>query len=40
MNGFISKKKMKGESMRVLGIDPGISGALVVMEDGQPIEWR
>ena len=39
MNGFISKKKMKGESMRVLGIDPGISGALVVMEDGQPIEW-
>ena len=25
--------------MRVLGIDPGASGALVILEDGQPIEW-
>jgi len=25
--------------MRVLGIDPGASGALVLLEDGQPIEW-
>lgn len=22
-----------------IGIDPGISGAIVVLEDGQPIEW-
>jgi|APCry1669189883_1035261.scaffolds.fasta_scaffold28269_2 crossover junction endodeoxyribonuclease RuvC len=39
MNGFISKKQMKGESMRTLGIDPGINGALVIIEDGEPIEW-
>ena len=25
--------------MRVLGIDPGASGAIVLLEDGQPIEW-
>jgi len=25
--------------MRVIGIDPGISGALVVLEDGVPVEW-
>lgn len=25
--------------MRVLGIDPGLSGALVLLEDGIPIEW-
>lgn len=25
--------------MRTLGIDPGASGALVVLEDGTPIEW-
>jgi crossover junction endodeoxyribonuclease RuvC len=25
--------------MRRLGIDPGIGGALVVLEDGQPVEW-
>jgi crossover junction endodeoxyribonuclease RuvC len=25
--------------MRVLGIDPGASGALVLLENGQPIEW-
>jgi crossover junction endodeoxyribonuclease RuvC len=25
--------------MRVLGIDPGASGALVLLEDGHPIEW-
>ena len=25
--------------MRVLGIDPGASGALVLLEKGQPIEW-
>ena len=25
--------------MRILGIDPGLSGALVILEDGQPIEW-
>lgn len=25
--------------MRVLGIDPGLSGAYVLMEDGEPIEW-
>jgi crossover junction endodeoxyribonuclease RuvC len=25
--------------MRILGIDPGLTGALVMLEDGQPIEW-
>ena len=25
--------------MRILGIDPGLSGALVILEDTQPIEW-
>ena len=25
--------------MRVLGIDPGLSGAYVLLEDGMPIEW-
>ena len=25
--------------MSRLGIDPGLSGALVILEDGQPIEW-
>lgn len=25
--------------MRVLGIDPGLSGAYVLLEDGLPIEW-
>jgi crossover junction endodeoxyribonuclease RuvC len=25
--------------MRILGIDPGLSGAWVLLEDGQPIEW-
>ena len=25
--------------MRILGIDPGSSGALVLLEDGMPIEW-
>lgn len=25
--------------MRVLGIDPGLSGAFVLLEDGKPIEW-
>lgn len=25
--------------MRILGIDPGASGAIVLIEDGQPIEW-
>ena len=25
--------------MRVLGIDPGLNGAFVVLEDNTPIEW-
>ena len=25
--------------MRILGIDPGLSGALVILDDVQPIEW-
>lgn len=25
--------------MNILGIDPGLSGAFVVLEDGKPIEW-
>jgi len=25
--------------MRVIGIDCGASGAIVLLEDGQPIEW-
>ncbi len=25
--------------MRTLGVDPGISGAIVLLEDGLPIEW-
>ena len=25
--------------MRVLGIDPGLSGAHVLLENGVPIEW-
>lgn len=25
--------------MRILGIDPGLSGAFVILEDGVPIEW-
>jgi crossover junction endodeoxyribonuclease RuvC len=25
--------------MRRMGIDPGLSGAVVILEDGQPIEW-
>lgn len=25
--------------MRILGIDPGLSGAFVLLEDGAPIEW-
>jgi crossover junction endodeoxyribonuclease RuvC len=25
--------------MNILGIDPGLSGAFVVLEDGVPIEW-
>ena len=25
--------------MRTLGIDPGAAGAIVLLEDGQPIEW-
>lgn len=25
--------------MRILGIDPGASGAMVLIEDGMPIEW-
>jgi len=25
--------------MRTLGIDPGASGAIVLLEDGHPIEW-
>jgi len=25
--------------MRILGIDPGLSGALVILEETQPIEW-
>ena len=25
--------------MRILGIDPGLSGAFVLLEDGTPIEW-
>jgi crossover junction endodeoxyribonuclease RuvC len=25
--------------MRTLGIDPGATGAMVLLEDGQPIEW-
>ncbi len=25
--------------MRVLGIDPGASGAMVLLDNGQPIEW-
>lgn len=25
--------------MRVIGIDPGATGAIVLLEDGQPIEW-
>ena len=25
--------------MRTVGIDPGASGALVLLEDGNPIEW-
>ena len=24
---------------RLIGVDPGASGALVLMEDGVPIEW-
>ena len=27
------------QGKRVLGVDPGISGAIVLLEDGQPIEW-
>lgn len=26
--------------MRVIGIDPGATGALVMLEDGVPIEWE
>jgi crossover junction endodeoxyribonuclease RuvC len=26
--------------MRILGIDPGLSGAYVLLEDGAPIEWE
>lgn len=26
--------------MRIIGIDPGATGALVLMEDGTPIEWE
>jgi len=26
--------------MRILGIDPGASGAIVLLEDGHPIEWE
>lgn len=25
--------------MRILGIDPGLTGAYVILEDGVPIEW-
>jgi len=25
--------------VRVIGIDPGVSGAIVMLEDGKPIEW-
>ena len=25
--------------MKVLGIDPGLSGAAVILENGEPIEW-
>jgi crossover junction endodeoxyribonuclease RuvC len=25
--------------MRIIGIDPGATGALVLLEDGKPIEW-
>lgn len=25
--------------MRIVGIDPGATGAIVLLEDGQPIEW-
>jgi len=25
--------------MQLIGVDPGCSGALVLLEDGQPIEW-
>ena len=25
--------------MRICGVDPGLSGAWVLLEDGQPIEW-
>ena len=25
--------------MRILGIDPGLSGAFVILENGTPIEW-
>lgn len=25
--------------LRVVGIDPGVSGALVLLENGEPIEW-
>ena len=25
--------------MRVLGVDPGLAGAFVLLEDAQPIEW-
>jgi predicted RNase H-like nuclease (RuvC/YqgF family) len=23
----------------IIGIDPGVSGAIVLLEDGQPVEW-
>ena len=25
--------------MRIIGIDPGATGAIVLLEDGEPIEW-
>ena len=25
--------------MRILGIDPGLSGAFVILDNGTPIEW-
>jgi crossover junction endodeoxyribonuclease RuvC len=29
-----------GEAVsRIIGIDPGVSGAIVLLEDGQPVEW-
>jgi crossover junction endodeoxyribonuclease RuvC len=30
---------MRQEEAMLIGIDPGISGAIVLLDDGRPIEW-